>query len=182
MRTVPRFLLESADRAAPCLLGWRLLTTVDGIHTEVALSEVEAYRADDPASHSFGGPRGRNRIMFERAGLMYVYRSYGIHWCANVVCGQLGEGSAILLRAGAALSGQTEMTRRRGRSTYLTQGPGNLSQALGIDGSHKGIDLFSPRSPIRLLPGDPPPAIRVTPRIGITKAIEQPWRFVAASA
>lgn len=179
MRTIPGFLLQPADEAAPCLLGWRLISTVAGVDTGVALTEVEAYRSDDPASHSFGGPRGRNRIMFERPGLMYVYRSYGIHWCANVVCGRVGEGSAILLRAGDELSGHAEMTRRRGRGINMTQGPGNLCQALGIDGSHNGTDLFSPRSLIRLLPGESPPSIRVTPRIGISKAVEKPWRFVS---
>lgn len=179
MRAIPRFLWQLADEAAPCLLGWRLTSTVDGVSTGVALTEVEAYQSDDPASHSFGGPRGRNRIMFDRAGLLYVYRSYGVHWCANVVCGRVGVGSAILLRAGVPLRGLDEMTRRRAKDTNITKGPGNLCQALGIDGSHNGIDLFSVRSPIRLLPGESPPSIRVTPRIGISKAVEQPWRFVS---
>jgi DNA-3-methyladenine glycosylase len=168
-----------ADEAAPRLLGWRLVSKVDGQHAEIALTEVEAYRSDDPASHSYGGPRGRNVIMFERPGLLYVYRSYGIHWCANVVCGGIGVGSAVLFRSGRPVTGEETMERRRGRATSLTTGPGNLCKALGIDGSHNGLDLLDPTSPIRLLPGPPPANIEITRRIGITKAVETPWRFVA---
>ncbi len=144
------------------------------------LTEVEAYRQDDPASHSFGGPRGRNVIMFDRPGLLYVYRSYGIHWCANVVCGPEGVGSAILLRAGRPLVGEETMVVRRGRSSNLTVGPGNLCSALGITGSHNGIDLLNSTSGIRLIPGPAPEEIRITPRIGITKATDRPWRFLTS--
>ena len=173
------FLNLVADEAAPRLLGWHLVSRVDDLLTEIALTEVEAYRSDDPASHSYGGPRGRNVIMFERPGLLYVYRSYGIHWCANVVCGGVGVGSAVLLRSGRPVLGEETMERRRGRATSLTAGPGNLCQALGIDGSHNGLDLLDPTSPIRLLPGPAPAKIETTRRIGITKAVETPWRFVA---
>jgi len=175
----PEFLYELADRAAPRLLGWHLESRVDGMLSKLALTEVEAYRFDDPASHSFGGPRGRNVVMFDRPGLLYVYRSYGLHWCANVVCGKVGEGSAILLRAGTVIAGEETMISRRGRSANLTTGPGNLCQALGLTGLHNKIDLFDPRSPVRLLPGKPPSSIRITPRIGISKAIDKPWRFLA---
>lgn len=175
----PRFLFELADQAAPQLLGWHLESRVGGMLTSLALTEVEAYRFDDPASHSFGGPRGRNVVMFDRPGLLYVYRSYGLHWCANVVCGDVGEGSAILLRAGTVIEGEEPMIKRRGRSANLTTGPGNLCQALGIDEGHNGLDLFDTRSPLWLLPGTPPPSIRITPRIGISKAIDKPWRFLA---
>lgn len=173
------FLNLLADQAAPHLLGWRLVSNVDGLHTEISLTEVEAYRSDDPASHSYGGPRGRNVVMFERPGLLYVYRSYGIHWCANVVCGGVGVGSAILLRAGRPISGSDIMERRRGRTTNLTSGPGNLCQALAIDGSHNALDLLDATSPIRLQAGPPPAKIEVTRRIGISKAVETPWRFLA---
>lgn len=173
------FLSLTADQAAPRLLGWQLLSEVAGQRAEIAITEVEAYRSDDPASHSFGGPRGRNVVMFERPGLLYVYRSYGIHWCANVVCGGAGVGSAILLRAGRPISGSDIMERRRGRTTNLTSGPGNLCQALGIDGSHNGLDLFDATSPIRLQAGPAPAKIEVTRRIGISKAVETPWRFLA---
>lgn len=173
------FLNEFADVAAPQLLGWRLRSSIGHTETEVVITEVEAYRADDPASHSYGGPRGRNVVMFKRPGLLYVYRSYGIHWCANVVCGEEGIGSAILLRSGTIAFGEEEMVRRRGRPTNLTMGPGNLCQALGINGSHNGLELFDPNSPIRLLPGPAPARIERTRRIGISKAVDVPWRFVA---
>ena len=176
------FLNLTADEAAPRLLGWRLISRVDGLETEVALTEVEAYRSDDPASHSYGGPRGRNVVMFERAGLLYVYRSYGIHWCANIVCGPVGVGTAVLLRSGRPVAGEETMTRRRGRSTNLARGPGNLCQALGITGELNGIDLLDARSLVRLLPGTTPSKFVATPRIGITKAMEVPWRFVAQDA
>ena len=180
--TALSFLNLTADEAAPRLLGCRLMSNVDGLETEVALTEVEAYRSDDPASHSYGGPRGRNVVMFERAGLLYVYRSYGIHWCANVVCGPVGMGTAVLLRSGRPIAGEGTMTRRRGRSINLTRGPGNLCQALGITGELNGSDLLDETSPVRLLPGSPPADFVATPRIGISKAMDMPWRFVAQDA
>lgn len=177
--TAPAFLDETADLAAPRLLGWRLRSLIGDTPTEIGLTEVEAYRSDDPASHSFGGPRGRNLVMFDRPGLLYVYRSYGIHWCANVVCSPKGEGSAILLRAGAPCEGEAVMVARRGRRNPLAIGPGNLCQALGVTSEHNQIDLFDPTSPLRLLPGPPPHQVLATPRIGISKAVDVPWRFVA---
>jgi DNA-3-methyladenine glycosylase len=170
-----------AEVAAPQLLGWRLRSEIGGEQTEVALTEVEAYRSSDPASHSYGGPRGRNRIMFERPGYLYVYRSYGIHWCANVVCEPEGVGAAVLFRAGRPLLGLALMERRRGRQTNLTKGPGNLCSALGITGDHYGLDLLNADSVLRLLPDDPPARIVTTPRVGITKAVDLPWRFVAGA-
>jgi DNA-3-methyladenine glycosylase len=117
--------------------------------------------------------------MFGRPGLLYVYRSYGIHWCANVVCGEEGVGSAVLLRAGRPLAGDDVMAMRRGRVENLTVGPGNLCQALGITGNENGLDLLDPKSTVRLESGPAPARIRVTPRIGITKAVDTPWRFLA---
>ncbi|CAN5219704.1 DNA-3-methyladenine glycosylase [soil metagenome] len=177
--TAPALLSETADLAAPQLLGWHLTTQIDGVVTTVELTEVEAYRFDDPASHSFGGPRGRNLVMFERPGLLYVYRSYGIHWCANVVCGPEGVGSAILFRAGRPTAGEEEMARRRGRSINLARGPGNLCQALGINGAHYGVDLMEANAPIRLIPGTEMLSYRRTSRIGISKAQDRLWRFLA---
>jgi DNA-3-methyladenine glycosylase len=176
---IPWFLFGPADEAAPQLLGWHLVSSVGGRTTEVILTEVEAYREDDPASHAFKGVRLRNAAMFGPAGTMYVYRSYGIHWCANVVCGDVDTGAAVLMRAGIPARGVTTMTARRGQETELLNGPGKLTQALGIDLSHNRSDLFAAKSSVRLLPGEPPAEIRVTPRIGISKAADKPWRFVS---
>lgn len=145
----------------------------------MVLTEVEAYGQYDPASHAFGGKRIANDAMFGPPGTLYVYRSYGVHWCANVVCGPEEVGAAILLRAGEPVMGVEVMARRRGRRDHLTDGPGKLSQALGIDVGHNRLDLFAPGSPLRLTAGEPPPGFRTTARIGISKAIEVPWRFVA---
>jgi DNA-3-methyladenine glycosylase len=180
-REVPGFLLDPADQAAPRLLGWHFVSRVGGIKTEARLTEVEAYSPDDPASHAFNGLRPRNAAMFGPPGTLYVYRSYGIHWCANVVCGDEETGAAVLIRSAVPVTGRTHMVGRRGRESDLLNGPGKFTQALGIDHSHNGIDLFDPKSPVRLVPGDPPGTIEATPRIGISKAVDRPWRFVAAT-
>jgi DNA-3-methyladenine glycosylase len=115
--------------------------------------------------------------MFGPPGTLYVYRSYGVHWCANVVAGAEGTGRAVLLRGGEPLEGKVVMQQRRGRTDQLTDGPGKLSQALGIDGSHDGLSLTD--GPIRLLPRlIDVPSIVATPRVGISKAKERLWRFV----
>ncbi len=176
--TVPEFLQGEAVRAAPLLLGWRLQSRIDGELTEVELTEVEAYDESDPASHSFGGLRSRNAVMFGRPGFLYVYLSYGVHWCANVVCGPVGSGAAVLMRGGMPVSGEDVMARRRGRGTRLTQGPGNLARAMAITGDHNGLDLFAPGSPILLLPASALVPSTATTRIGISKATERLWRFV----
>lgn len=165
---------------APRLLGWIIRTVVDGEPTALRLLEVEAYGgADDPASHAHRGLTARNRSMFSSPGTLYVYRSYGVHWCANVVIGAEGEGSAVLLRAGEPVEGEAVMRRRRGRPDHLADGPGKLTQALGITGVHDATSLRD--GPVRLLPDELPPGTRVeaTPRVGITRAVELPWRFVA---
>lgn len=180
-RTFPRFLLEPADEAAPQLLGWHLRSVVGGVLTEVILTEVEAYSPDDPASHAYNGIRPRNAAMFGPPGTLYVYRSYGIHWCANIVCGDEGIGAAVLIRSGEPFSGIEQMRIRRGRESDLLNGPGKLTQALGIDFSHNAIDLFRPESPIRLTEGEAPGTIRATTRVGISKAVERPWRFVSVT-
>lgn len=176
--TVPEFLFGEARTAAPLLLGWRLQSTIDGQVTEVELTEVEAYSQEDPASHSFGGLRPRNAVMYGSPGRLYVYRSYGMHWCANVVCGPDGMGAAVLLRAGKPLRGAELMTRRRGRVDDLTTGPGNLCQAMGITDEHKGQDLFDSNSALRLMSGQPPASYIATPRVGISKGVDRRWRFV----
>jgi len=140
--------------------------------------ETEAYARDDPASHSYGGPRRRNATMFGPAGRLYVYRSYGVHWCANVVCGREGEGSAVLLRALEPTAGLDAMRARRGVEdpALLCSGPGRLTQALGIDAAYDGLRLDHP--PFRLLAAPEPVAVATTTRIGITRASELPWRYV----
>lgn len=149
--------------------------------TEMILTEVEAYSPDDPASHAYNGIRPRNAAMFGPPGTLYVYRSYGIHWCANIVCGDEGIGAAVLIRSGAPFSGIEQMKMRRGRESDLLNGPGKLTQALGIDFSYNTIDLFRPESPIRLIEGKAPGRIRATTRVGISKAVERPWRFVSVT-
>jgi DNA-3-methyladenine glycosylase len=160
------------------LVGATLL--VDGVGGVVV--ETEAYAADDPASHSYGGPTTRNATMFGPAGHVYVYRSYGIHWCANAVCEADGVGAAVLLRALEPTAGLERMRERRGveDARRLCAGPGRLTQALGITGDHDGLPLDRP--PFRLLPAASPVAIEATPRVGITRAGDRLWRFVLAGS
>lgn len=173
-------LSRRADAVAPRLLGWRLVSEVGGERTEGEIVEVEAYLgADDPASHAAtkGGATDRNRSMFGPPGLLYVYRSYGVHWCANVVTGPDGDPSAVLIRALRPIDGLPTMARRRGRDHDLCSGPGRLTRALGIAGEHDGHDLRNP--PVRLVPAGSvePRVIRRSPRIGISRARERLLRF-----
>jgi DNA-3-methyladenine glycosylase len=176
--TLERLLGRSVHEVAPSLIGWTLL--VDGVGGRIV--EVEAYREDDPASHSYGGPRGRNVVMFGPPGRLYVYRSYGIHWCANIVCEPAGAGAAVLLRALEPTHGLDRMRSRRGISDarLLCSGPGRLTQALGVTSAHNGLDLDEP--PFTLEPSAGPVEIAVSRRIGITRAPEQPWRYLAAGS
>jgi len=146
--------------------------------------EVERYQEDDPASHSYGGPRGRNTVMFGPPGRAYVYRSYGIHWCLNLVCGPEGAGAAVLLRALEPRTGLELMRARRGPvpDRLLCAGPGRLAQALGVDASLNGVAL-SEDGPLRVLAATASVRVVRGPRIGITRAAERPWRLgVAGSA
>lgn len=164
---------------APRLLGMRLVSELGGHLTAVMLSEVEAYDgAGDPASHAYGGRTRRNESMFGPAGTAYVYRSYGIHWCLNVVVGPAGEPGAVLLRGGIPITGRESMVARRRRHDHLSDGPGKLCQALGVTGEDDGRSLLA--GPLRLegAGGDAAGQVAATPRIGITKATERPWRFV----
>lgn len=170
------------ELAAPSLLGMHLVSDVDGVEVRVRINEVEAYKGeDDPASHAYRGRTMRNGSMFEKPGTLYVYRSYGIHNCANSAAGPEGVGWGILIRGGEVVEGVGTARRRRARSNGLANGPGKLCQALGIELAHNGTDLFHPSSVIRLEEGDQPEVIMATPRIGISRAQERPWRFVAAS-
>jgi DNA-3-methyladenine glycosylase len=170
------------EEAAPRLLGALLVSRVDGEEVTAKITEVEAYKGeDDPASHAYRGETERNGSMFRRPGTLYVYRSYGIHHCANSAAGPEGVGWGILIRGAEIVEGTGVAARRRGRSTDLADGPGKLSQALGIDLGHNGTDLLDPTSVIHLRSGEPPEYVMATPRIGISRARERMWRFVAAA-
>jgi len=144
--------------------------------------ETEAYAPEDPASHAFRGRTPRNAAMFGPAGHLYVYRSYGIHWCANVVCGAEGIGSAVLLRALEPTAGLDLMAARRGLTDprLFCAGPGRLTQALGVTGEHDGAALD--RVPFALLPRLDEPDVVVGPRVGISTATDLPWRYAVAGS
>ncbi len=159
------------------LIGARL--QVNGVGGRIV--ETEAYDGDDPASHSFGGPTPRNAAMFGPPGRAYVYRSYGLHWCVNFVCREAGHGAGVLIRALEPTDGLALMRQRRGLSELrlLCAGPGRLAQALGIDRNFDGLPLDQP--PFELLAPEPEPGLVIPvlagPRVGISKALDQPWRF-----
>lgn len=163
------------------LLGARLVSTVRGVRTEGRIVEVEAYLgAQDPGSHAYAYRRHRqNESLYAPVGTWYVYLSYGMHWCANLVAGPQGEGSAILIRALEPLEGLPAMRRRRGGvpDRALCSGPGRLTQAMGITRSLDGLSM--PKAPIVILADEPPAeeTIATTPRIGLTKAADWPLRF-----
>ena len=167
------FFARSVHEVAPDLIGATLL--IDGVGGIIV--EVEAYHHTDPAAHSFRGPTPRNLVMFGPAGFVYVYRSYGIHWCVNFVCEKEGSASAVLIRALEPTHGLAAMRRRRGLSDEraLCSGPGKLTEALGITHAHNGLALDAP--PIALHARAEKPEIVAGVRIGITKAVELPRRY-----
>jgi DNA-3-methyladenine glycosylase len=167
------FFARSVHEVAPELIGATLLVNgVGGI-----IVEVEAYHHTDPAAHSFRGPTARNKVMFGPPGFTYVYRSYGIHWCINFVCEQEGSASAVLIRALQPTHGIPIMRRRRRLhdERSLCSGPGKLTEALGISDEHNGLPLDA--SPIALHARPDKPDVVAGLRIGITKAVELPWRY-----
>jgi DNA-3-methyladenine glycosylase len=168
-----RFFNRPVLEVAPDLIGATLL--LNGCGGRIV--EVEAYHHTDPAAHSYRGPTVRNAVMFGPPGHVYVYRSYGIHWCVNVVCEAKGSASAILIRALEPTEGLGLMRRRRGLDAEraLCSGPGKLCEALGITHAHNGLAID--RAPFALYARESTPAILRGPRIGITKAVEKPWRF-----
>ena len=172
-RLTRSFFDRSVHEVAPELIGATLL--VGGVGGTIV--EVEAYHHTDPAAHSFGGRTERNAIMFGPPGFAYVYRSYGIHWCVNFVCEPEGSASAVLIRAIEPLAGLAKMRRRRGTRDVrlLCAGPGRLCEALGITHAHNGLALDAP--PFELRRPDEPAEVVVGPRIGLTKAVDQPWRY-----
>ncbi len=167
------FFARSVHEVAPDLIGATLL--VDGVGGVIV--EVEAYHHTDPAAHSFRGPTPRNLVMFGPPGFAYVYRSYGIHWCVNFVCEKEGSASAVLIRALQPTHGIAAMRHRRGSHDEhtLCSGPGKLTEALAITDAHNGLVLDAP--PIALHARTKKPEIVVGVRIGITKAVELPWRY-----
>ncbi|MDX6567732.1 MAG: DNA-3-methyladenine glycosylase [Gaiellales bacterium] len=175
----PAFFARDVHLVARELVG--SLLTVDGVGGIVV--ECEAYQRDDPASHSFPGPTARNATMFGPAGRAYIYRSYGIHWMLNLVCGaEPGDGSAVLLRALEPTVGLEQMRARRGGvpDALLCSGPGRLAQALGVGPDLDGEPVGGGR--IELVPASVPPVLVTAPRIGISRAIEQPWRYLSAGS
>jgi DNA-3-methyladenine glycosylase len=172
-RLTKAFFNRSVHEVAPDLIGATLL--FGGVGGR--LVEVEAYHHTDPAAHSFHGPTPRNVVMFGPPGYAYVYRSYGIHWCLNLVCEPKGSASAVLIRAIEPTVGLLRMRRRRGVSDVrlLCSGPGRVCQALGITRADNGLVLDEP--PFELLARTGDVEVVAGPRIGLTKAVEKPWRY-----
>jgi DNA-3-methyladenine glycosylase len=172
------FFARSVHDVAPDLIGVTLL--VDGVGGSIV--EVEAYDHEDPAAHGYRGRTERNASMFGPPGHAYVYRSYGVHWCLNIVCEEEGTASAVLIRALEPAHGLDAMRKRRGLGDLrlLCAGPGRLCQALGITGAHDGLALDE--SPFELHPRETEPEIVIGPRIGITKAADRPWRYGLAGS
>jgi DNA-3-methyladenine glycosylase len=181
--TDPRALLSRpSPQVAADLLGWTLTRYTDEGRVSVRLSEVEAYAGtEDPASHAYRGPTPRTEVMFGPPGFLYVYFTYGMHWCCNVVTGADGHASAVLLRAGRVVEGVELARTRRGPKVAdraLARGPATLTQALGITGADDGADLLA-GSALRL---EPPAdaaqaAVSSGPRVGVSRAADVPWRF-----
>jgi DNA-3-methyladenine glycosylase len=172
-RLTKAFFRRSVHEVAPDLIGATLL--FNGVGGR--LVEVEAYHHTDPAAHSYRGETARNAVMFGPPGYIYVYRSYGIHVCLNLVCEPKGSASAVLIRALEPTDGLPLMRRRRGLSELrlLCAGPGRVCEALGITAAHNGLALDEP--PFSLFARTGEAEVIAGPRIGITKAAEKPWRY-----
>ena len=177
-RLTREFFARTVHDVAPELIGATLL--VEGVGGTIV--EVEAYDQDDPASHGFRGKTARTASMFGPPGHAYVYRSYGVHWCLNLVCAQEGRSEAALVRALEPTRGLEAMRERRGLEAEraLCSGPGKLCQALGITRALDGVALDEP--PFELFAREAEPPLAVGPRIGITRAVEQPWRYGLAGS
>jgi DNA-3-methyladenine glycosylase len=173
-----RFFDRSVLEVAPELIGATLL--VGGIGGVIV--EVEAYHHTEPAAHSYGGRTPRNAVMFGPAGFAYVYRSYGIHWCLNLVCEGVGSAAAVLLRALQPVEGLATMRRRRKVSNerLLCSGPGRLCEALAVTHAHNGLRLDRPPFALYARPGEVD--VVTGPRIGLTKAVDLPWRYGLAES
>lgn len=188
------FIEQPAQIVAPLLLGSHILTELDGVTTIGRIVEVEAYTEKDPASHAFIGPTQRNRIMFGPAGHLYVYISYGLHYCMNVVAGRKGSGEGVLIRAIEPMQGLEEMWIRRyggdmpddaqsGQLYNLTNGPGKLTKALGVTMTQADANLLLSSSPVRLELPTKIEQLQIfnSRRIGISRGVETPWRWYLQS-
>lgn len=178
------WLSRRALDVAPDLLGCVIARTNPEGTVAVRLTEVEAYEGtDDPGSHGYRGRTLRNEVMFGPAGHLYVYFTYGMHWCANIVCGPGGVCSAVLLRAGEVIDGLELARKRRPAARHdrdLARGPARLAGALGLDRSSNGVDLLSPEGDVRLqvhAGRRPTEVIRTGPRVGLANGATRPWRF-----
>ncbi|WP_082556674.1 DNA-3-methyladenine glycosylase [Modestobacter sp. Leaf380] len=183
----PEELVGPLDAVAPSLLGCWVVTDRPEGTVAVRLTEVEAYSGagDDPAAHSHRGPTPRSAVVFGPPGHLYVYFSYGVHWCANVVVEPEGHGSAVLLRAGEVVVGEPLARSRRpasARPRDLARGPARLTSALSIGPDDRDRYLLDPSSPVRLHRGPAPASVTAGPRVGITHAAELPWRYTETGA
>ncbi len=178
MKLTKDFFARSVHEVAPDLMGATLL--VDGVGGTIV--EVEAYDHEDPAAHGYRGRTPRNASMFGPPGHAYVYRSYGIHWCLNLVCEEEGTASAVLLRALEPTHGVDGMRARRGvdDARLLCSGPGRLCQALGVTREHDGLPLDEP--PFRVEPREGDLEVSTGARIGITRAADLPWRYAVVGS
>ena len=180
------FFARPAHEVAPELLGCVLAHESELGTVALRITEVEAYAGvdEDAASHTFRGRTKRNEVMFGEPGVLYVYFTYGMHWCANIVCQPSGRSSAVLLRAGEIVEG-LELARSRRHTSRrdwdLASGPARLTRALAIDGGHNRIDVFDPAGSLRLTGRDQAANVNVGPRVGITgESADWPWRFWVA--
>lgn len=173
------FLDGDAEQVAPRLLGCELLSSINGLTARVKIVEVESYRQDDAASHSFRGQTARTATMFGPSGHAYVYFTYGMHYCLNVVTGEAGVGQGVLIRAVEPIEGveNLQINRQVSRLVDLTNGPAKLTKALGVNHDYNGHDLRKPPLQLVKRPVLKPDDIITTTRVGISRDIDRPWRF-----
>ncbi len=171
-------LYNAAPMAARELIGWELISTAEGQETGGYIIETEAYAENDPASHSYKGKTDRNEPMFGPAGTIYIYFTYGMHYCFNLVVGPAGRGDAVLIRALKPTRGVGVMTQRRGRFNNLADGPAKLVQALAITSDLNGKSILSGQElPLKFGRYRPPKQVHALTRIGISRAKHKRWRF-----
>lgn len=174
-------LTGTAVQTAPLLLGATVGSRIDGVPVLARITEVEAYEGErDPASHAYRGLTKRTAVMFGEAGHLYCYFVYGMHWCANIVCGEPGTAAAVLLRAAEIVEGESCARSRGAKSvptTKIASGPARLARALGLSGADSGVDLLDERSPVQLVSLAPPGPYESGPRVGVAAAAELSWRF-----